>query len=205
MLVGAGIVVLVALWWAFRPEKLWINQKVNEPAPFVSTTDPRALYTGTLEGKTHPTGGRATIYEAPDGRQYLRLSNFTTSNGPDVHVLLARSTDGKLSQEIVKGDLDRIELGLLKGNQGDQNYDLPASVDLGKYSAVVIYLRAIPCGIRRRPTRGLLIDHSVLRKPDETQPEIGLAQTSRSAVPYYARKRRRPEGLLQPEFVLVFA
>jgi hypothetical protein len=139
ILVGGSIPILVALWWAFRPEKLWINQRVNEPAPFASATDPRPLYTGTLEGKAHPTSGRATIYEASKGRQYLRLSDFTTSNGPDVHVLLARSDDEKLSQEILKGDLDRIELGLLKGNQGDQNYDLPASIDLGKYNAVVIY------------------------------------------------------------------
>jgi hypothetical protein len=27
----------------------------------------------------------------------------------------------------------------LKGNQGDQNYDIPAAVDLQKYTAVVSY------------------------------------------------------------------
>jgi hypothetical protein len=62
-----------------------------------------------------------------------------TSNGPDVHVVLARDDDADLRQEIVKGDLDHVELGRLKGNQGDQNYDLRASVDLRKYNAVVIY------------------------------------------------------------------
>ncbi|MGC2330274.1 MAG: DM13 domain-containing protein, partial [Candidatus Acidiferrales bacterium] len=35
--------------------------------------------------------------------------------------------------------LDSVELGPLKGNQGDQNYDLPTSVDLQKYNAAVIY------------------------------------------------------------------
>jgi hypothetical protein len=62
-----------------------------------------------------------------------------TSNGPDVHVVLARSDDAKLTQKIVSGPLDSIELGPLKGNQGDQNYDLPAPVDLQRYNAVVIY------------------------------------------------------------------
>jgi hypothetical protein len=62
-----------------------------------------------------------------------------TSNGPDVHVLLARGGDPNLNQEIVKGQLDSVELGPLKGNQGDQNYDVPASVDLQKYNAIVIY------------------------------------------------------------------
>ena len=125
---------------AFRPEKLWTNNKVSEAAPFSSTTDPQPLYTGRLEGKAHPTSGRATIYQTSGGKQeYLRLTDFMTSNGPDVHVLLARSDDPNLNQEIVKSQVDSVELGPLKGNQGDQNYDLPASVDLRKYNAIVIY------------------------------------------------------------------
>jgi hypothetical protein len=134
-----GIPVLVGAWWAFRPEKLFINQKVNEAAPVSLSSEPEALYTGRLEGKAHPTSGRATIYKSADGRQYLRLSDFTTSNGPDVHVLLVRAEDKALEQEIVKGDLDHVELGTLKGNQGDQNYDLPATVDLNQYQGVAIY------------------------------------------------------------------
>jgi len=39
----------------------------------------------------------------------------------------------------VKGQLDSIELASLKGNQGDQNYSLPASANLQQYDAVVIY------------------------------------------------------------------
>jgi len=139
ILAGVGVPVLVAAWWAFRPEKLWINKQVNEPAPFASSSDSQPLYTGLLTGVVHPTSGRASIYQIDDGKQYLRLTDFTTSNGPDVHVVLAQSTDQNLSKDIVKGDLDSIELGLLKANQGDQNYDLPNSVDLGKYDAVVIY------------------------------------------------------------------
>ena len=139
VLVAVGLLALIGAWWAFRPEKLWINQQVNEPAPFASSTDPQPLYAGRFEGKAHKTSGRATIYKTPDGKEYLRLTDFSTSNGPDVHVLLARSDDENLEQEIVKGQLDSVELGPLKGNQGDQNYDLPASVELEKYDAAVIY------------------------------------------------------------------
>lgn len=78
-------------------EKLWINQKVNEPAPFASTLGPKPLYTGRLEGKAHPASGRTTIYKSRDGKQYLRLTDLTTSNGPDVHVVLARSGDASTS------------------------------------------------------------------------------------------------------------
>lgn len=138
-IVAVGLPVLVAAWWAFRPEKLWINQKVDEPAPFASSADSQPLYTGKLSGKAHSTSGRATIYATGEGKQYLRLTDFMTSNGPDVHVLLARGNDQSLNQEILKGALDSVELGSLKGNQGDQNYDLPASVDLTEYNTVTIF------------------------------------------------------------------
>jgi len=134
-----GVPVLAGAWWAFRPEKLFINQKVNEAAPLAASSEPQPIYTGKLEGKAHATSGRATIYEATEGQRYLRLSDFTTSNGPDVHVLLARAGDQGLDQAIVRGNLDGFELGALKGNQGDQNYDLPANADLNQYRAVVIY------------------------------------------------------------------
>lgn len=139
ILAGVGVPILVVAWWAFRPEKLWVNVKVNEPAPFASSADPQPLYTGLLAGRAHPTSGRASIYQTPDGKRELRLTDFTTSNGPDVHVVLAQSTDGNLQQTFVKGELNRFELSLLKANQGNENYDLPDSADLNTYDAVVIY------------------------------------------------------------------
>jgi Electron transfer DM13 len=135
--IAVGIPILIVAWWFFRPERLWINHKVNEPAPFASAAQP--VFTGRLEANAHPTSGLATIYKTPDGKMYLRLTDFTTSNGPDVHVVLARADDPALGQTIVKGELDHVELGKLKGNQGDQTYDVPASVDLQKYNEVVIY------------------------------------------------------------------
>jgi electron transfer DM13 len=139
ILMGISAPLLVGAWWLFRPEKLWINQTVDEPAPFASGSESRPLYTGRLKGKLHETNGRATIYKTPNGDEYLRLTDFSTSNGPDVHVLLARNDDEQLRQETITDTLDSVELGSLKGNQGDQNYDLPAMVDLEKYNAVVIY------------------------------------------------------------------
>jgi hypothetical protein len=139
ILAGIGLPILVAAWWAFRPEKLWVNVKVNEPAPFALRGDPHPLYTGLLADRAHPTSGRVSIYQAPDGKRDLRLTNFRTSNGPDVHVVLAQGTDESLKQDFVKGELNRLELGLLKANEGDQNHDLPDSADLSRYDAVVIY------------------------------------------------------------------
>ena len=137
--IAVGLPMLIVAWLTFRPEKLWINQRVNEPAPFASSSEARPIFAGRLEGRAHPTNGRATLYESLGGKRYLRLTDFTTSNGPDVHVVLARAEDPALDQKIVKGNLDYVELGKLKGNEGDQNYDVPAAVDLQKYNAVVIY------------------------------------------------------------------
>lgn len=139
ILSAIGLAVLVAAWWAFRPEKLWVNVKVNEPAPVGTNADSPPLYTGLLAGRAHPTSGRASIYQAPDGRRDLRLTNFATSNGPDVHVVLAQSTDENLKQTFLKSELNRVELGPMKANEGDQNYNLPDSADLGRYDTVVIY------------------------------------------------------------------
>ena len=134
-----GLPILIFAWLAFRPEKLWINQRVNEPTPFASSSGARPIFVGRLEGRAHPTRGQATIYESIGGKRYLRLTDFTTSNGPDVQVVLARAEDPAVEQKIVKGNLDYVELGKLKGNQGDQNYEVPVAVDLQKYNAVVIY------------------------------------------------------------------
>ena len=137
IVLAVGLPVLVALWWAFRPEKLWINQKVNEPAPFDSSSDPQPILTGRFEAKAQQTTGRATIYKKPTLEEYLRLSDFTAPSDPDVHLALARATD--LTQDVLKDGPDRIDLGPLKARQGDQNYDLPAATDLSKYDAVAIY------------------------------------------------------------------
>src|SRR5262249_26109275 len=134
-----AIPVVVVGWWEFRAEKLFVNEEVNEAAPFMASGEPQPIYTGVLEGKAHATSGRATIYRAPDGKSYLRLSDFMTSNGPDVHVVLLKADEKALGGVATSGDLDKVELGSLKGNQGDQNYDLPAATDLNKYQTVAIY------------------------------------------------------------------
>jgi len=128
-LVAVGLPILVALWWAFRPEKLWINQKVNEAAPFDASAGPQPVLTGRFEDKAQQTSGRATIYKKAGGEEYLRLSDFTTLSAEGPHVSLARS----------ENVLDRIDLGPLKSNAGDQSYDLPAAADLKKYDAAVVY------------------------------------------------------------------
>jgi hypothetical protein len=95
--------------------------------------------TGTFHGKVHNTSGRATIYKEADGRLVLWLTNFKTSNGPDVHVVLIAAKDAADDANFLKGGTQKLELCALKGNEGDQNYDIPAGTDLKKFQTVSIY------------------------------------------------------------------
>jgi hypothetical protein len=104
-----GLLILTAGWFLFRPEKLFLNQKVNEAAPFSSNNSEQPVYTGLLSSKLHETSGRATVYRAQDGAMSLRLTDFHTSNGPDVHVVLTVANDPALQSSAPGKALESIE------------------------------------------------------------------------------------------------
>jgi len=56
-----------------------------------------------------------------------------------VHVYLVAANDASDSDTVKKAGF--LELGSLKGNFGDQNYELPADLDLAKYRAVTIWCK----------------------------------------------------------------
>lgn len=85
--------------------------------------------------------GTATIYQMPDNNKILRFENFRVTNGPDLRVVLSASANPKTPEEVELNDLD-LELGRLRGNVGNQNYEIPTEVDLSRYRSVVIYCRA---------------------------------------------------------------
>ncbi|NOT35545.1 MAG: DM13 domain-containing protein [Candidatus Eisenbacteria bacterium] len=143
------LVVLVLLaggaigWYLFRPERLFVNQKVSEALPAVAATAtpasgaPETALMGRFHKGAHETKGVATIYQLQDGSRVLRLTEFETSNGPDVHVYLVAAMDALDNASVEKAGF--VDLGSIKGNVGDQNYTLPADLDLSKYRAVTIW------------------------------------------------------------------
>jgi hypothetical protein len=133
-----GAAVLAAAWGVFRPERLFITARVDERFP-AATADAgaRPLLSGAFRGLAHETAGTATIHRLADGRRVLRLTGFRTSNGPDVRVYLVAAPDAPDNETVKKAGF--VELGKLKGNEGDQNYDVPAEVDLGRYRSVSIW------------------------------------------------------------------
>jgi len=135
-----AIVVVIVAWYAFRPERLVVNRKVDEAMPAAQgVTAPETLVSGQFYSILHPTAGTATIYRMGDGSRILRFTNFTTSNGPDVHVYMVASDDAKDAATVEKAGF--IDLGVIKGNVGDQNYVLAGDLDLAKYRAVSIWCK----------------------------------------------------------------
>jgi len=144
-----GLVVLGGIgWYLFRPELLFVNKKVNEElavAPAASPADvttagatmPARLLAGQFHSVAHETKGTATIHDLGGGHRVLRLTEFATSNGPDVRVYLVAAGDASDNESVTKAGF--VELGKLKGNEGDQNYDIPTDLDLTKYRAVTIW------------------------------------------------------------------
>jgi Electron transfer DM13 len=150
-----GVVLFVA-WYAFRPERLYINQPVHEPMPATNVSSIQAIESGGFHGIAHPTGGTATIYRMGDGALLLRFTDFRTSNGPNVHVYLVAADDAKDSETVQAAGF--IDLGPIKGNIGDQNYALGSDVDLSKYRAVSIWCQRFSVNFGAAPLRP---DHSV--------------------------------------------
>jgi hypothetical protein len=165
LLLIAIIPALAVAWWLGSP--LFLDREVDEEFPAVETAQPPVttttpstiapagdasttappttvpstttttvagpveLASGTFEGfdAVHQGTGSATLYDV-DGSVVLRFEAFEVTNGPDLRV------------NLVLADGSMVDLGALKGNVGDQNYDVPSDVDLDQVDSVLIYCRA---------------------------------------------------------------
>ena len=102
-------------------------------------TEPVELASGTFESRNRYTvTGGAAVFELPDGSRTLRLEPFESTNGPDLYVYLTAADHADSDDEL---DADFVDLGDLRGNIGNQNYDIPSEVDLAVYDTVVIWCR----------------------------------------------------------------
>ncbi|MFN0090180.1 MAG: DM13 domain-containing protein, partial [Acidimicrobiales bacterium] len=96
---------------------------------------PVELGRGRLRGIDHRATGEAALYRLGDGAHLVRLEEIDLQNGPDLFVYLVPEP----GQQTEAG---AVNLGKLKGNKGSQNYEVPADVDPGAYSTVLIWCRA---------------------------------------------------------------
>jgi hypothetical protein len=156
----AAIVVAAGVYW-FAPQNLIIDDRVDEALPVASidggngsaaaeadSAPPTILSQGEFRSLEHETSGIVSVIELEDGTRYVRIEGLDTSNGPDVRVYLSEApADGPVDA------LDNafIDLGGLKGNQGDQNYEIPDGVDLDDFESVSIWCRRFSAGFGVAP------------------------------------------------------
>jgi hypothetical protein len=88
-------------------------------------------FVGVRDGIHNAEGEAKVIPFQNENSNILRLENLRVTNGPDLYVYLA--TDKTAS--------DFVNVGKLKANNGNQNYDIPAGTDLTNYDTVLIWCR----------------------------------------------------------------
>ena len=124
---------------------MFVDDVVNERVVRVT---PRAdlVARGTFEPVAHSAAGIATAIRTAGGKRALTLTNFEVSNGPDLRVYVV---SGPARDE---SEVDNFaDLGPLKGNRGNQQYDLPRKLDLTRDTTVVIWCRAFSVNFARAP------------------------------------------------------
>ena len=120
-----------------------VNNSINEPMnqtlqpqqrTLNTTTTSSVLRTGSFIGVgdgIHNAEGTAKVIPLEDGTNILRLENLRVTNGPDLYVYLSPDKDAS----------DIVNVGKLKANNGNQNYDITKGTDLSKYDTVLIWCR----------------------------------------------------------------
>lgn len=121
-----------------------VNNSINEPMNqaqaqeeqerTLNTTTQNVLRAGSFIGigdGIHNAEGIAKIIPLEDGTPILRLENLRVTNGPDLYVYLSPD----------KSASDFVNVGKLKANNGNQNYDIPAGINLSKYDTVLVWCR----------------------------------------------------------------
>lgn len=115
----------------FSKQNATVNENMNETKMTNDTMTLMGNFVDAGDG-FHKAEGIAKVINIADGRTFLRLENLKTTNGPDLYVYLSVGKDA----------LDIVNLGRLKGNIGNQNYEIPAGTDLSKYNTALIWCKA---------------------------------------------------------------
>jgi zona occludens toxin (predicted ATPase) len=122
------------------------------PVSALPDTSPATLARGRFHSNAHETVGTATVLDLGAGRRVLRLTGFRTSNGPDVRVVLVAAAD--VTDDATAPRVGYVEVGKLRGTRGDQNYEVPASVDLARYRTVTIWCERFDVNFGSAPLTG---------------------------------------------------
>lgn len=114
---------------------------VQPAAPVSAQGDAVILAAGSFVGTDsfHRGEGKAMLIRLADGRRFIRFEDFRVTNGPDLFVYLSGHPAPRTRSQLHEGAA--FEVARLKGNVGNQNYELGTELDLSKVRSVVIYCK----------------------------------------------------------------
>jgi hypothetical protein len=134
-----SLTALVPLGW-YLGSPLFVDRSVSEAPPVLElgsivTVEPRLVAQGSfgVVDTVHHGQGTASLLNLSDGTRILRLGDFRVTNGPDLYVYLSAQPGARSSAEL--HDPHAFEVAPLKGNLGDQNYILPADLNLADFES----------------------------------------------------------------------
>ncbi len=116
------------------------DEGTDDAMPDTEPAEILTLFSGDFSGESrYDITGDALVLNDGSEQRFLRFENFESDNGPDLKVYL-RADNG-----------DFVSLGDLKGNIGDQNYEIPVDVDLTVFSTVEIWCERFGVGFGGAP------------------------------------------------------
>lgn len=112
---------------------------------------PRLLASGRFHQVAHKGEGLAAILQLHNGQRILRLTDFRTTDNPELAILLISAPDAHENQTVVNSSA--FVLGPLQQAAGNQEYSLPADLDLTHFSAVTIWNKKYQVNFTTAPLR----------------------------------------------------
>lgn len=103
---------------------------------------------GEWRSLEHATTGKASLIKLPGGGHSVQFASLDTSDGPDLYVYLSPHASESSEKTFGQGFTS---LGKLKGNRGDQVYEIPAGVDVSAIRSVVIWCQRFSAGFAVAP------------------------------------------------------
>ena len=113
------------------PQQQQQQQQQTQNTITTASTLRTGSFVGVGDGIHNAEGEAKVIPFQNENSNILRLENLRVTNGPDLYVYLATDTTAS----------DFVNVGKLKANNGNQNYDIPAGTDLANYDTVLIWCR----------------------------------------------------------------
>jgi len=133
-----GAIFGAFMWWAFSP--LLFDTVANDK--IVESQTDQVLGIGKFKDadRSHKGSGDAKLLKRADGGVEIQLANFEVTNGPDLVVYVSSSAVIEKSSDVT--DSTWTNIAKLKGNKGDQVYELPNDVNTDDVKSIVIWCEA---------------------------------------------------------------